>query len=316
MSLFESKITGRVIVAGGVNVDIGGTSNNALVMKDSNPGIIHTSFGGVGRNIAHNMKLLDLDVSLMTAIGEDYNGQLIRSSCAEYGIDISDALLVKGASSSTYMFINNPDGDMAVALNDMRICEHLTPMYFGGKLDVINNADVLVVDCNLPAQSIKYLAENAQIPVFVDMVSSIKAMSAVPVLDKLYAIKANKAEASALSEVDITDEGSLEKAADILIEKGVKNVFISLGESGMYVASGSVRKHVQSFETEVVNTTGGGDCAMAALVRAFMCGLAPEDAAIYANAAASIAISSLETISPDVSVKNVMEIVGTFENKK
>jgi len=309
MGSFEKQITGRVVVAGGVNVDIGGTSSASIVMRDSNPGIIHTSFGGVGRNIAHNMKLLGLNVSLLTAMGEDYNGQLIRSSCAEYGIDISDALLVKGASSSTYMFINGPDGDMEIALNDMRICEHLSPLYFEGKMSLINSSDILVVDCNLPAESIKYLAENATVPVFVDMVSSIKAMSAVPMLDRLTAIKANRAEAAALAEVDITNDESLAKAADILIEKGIKNVFISLGEGGMYVASGTFRKIVPSFEAEVVNTTGGGDCAMAALVRAFMCGLSPEEAAVYANAAASIAISSIETISPDVSVENVEKIV-------
>ena len=49
-------------VVGGVNVDIGGQSYAPLVARDSNPGRVRISLGGVGRNIAHNMSLLGVDV--------------------------------------------------------------------------------------------------------------------------------------------------------------------------------------------------------------------------------------------------------------
>ena len=50
------------VVVGGVNLDIGGRSFGKLVPADSNPGQVRTSLGGVGRNIAHNMALLGMDV--------------------------------------------------------------------------------------------------------------------------------------------------------------------------------------------------------------------------------------------------------------
>ena len=43
---------GYVAVAGAVNVDIGGRSAGPLVGRDSNPGTVTVSMGGVGRNIA------------------------------------------------------------------------------------------------------------------------------------------------------------------------------------------------------------------------------------------------------------------------
>ena len=46
------------VVAGGVNMDIGGRSCEGLIPRDSNPGQVRMSLGGVGRNIAHNMALL------------------------------------------------------------------------------------------------------------------------------------------------------------------------------------------------------------------------------------------------------------------
>ena len=58
------------VVAGGVNVDIGGRSFAPLVAQDSNPGTVRLSLGGVGRNIAHNLALLGTDVHLLTAYGD------------------------------------------------------------------------------------------------------------------------------------------------------------------------------------------------------------------------------------------------------
>ena len=47
-----------VTVVGGMNMDIGGRPHGKLVARDSNPGTVRMSPGGVGRNIAHNMSLL------------------------------------------------------------------------------------------------------------------------------------------------------------------------------------------------------------------------------------------------------------------
>ena len=80
-----------VAVVGGVNIDIGGRSAAPLIPKDSNPGTVTTSLGGVGRNIAHNMTLLGVDVRMLTAFGDDDYARLIESSCANLGIDISHA---------------------------------------------------------------------------------------------------------------------------------------------------------------------------------------------------------------------------------
>ena len=116
-----------VTVVGGVNMDIGGRSDRALVPQDSNPGTVSMSLGGVGRNIAHNMSLLELDVRLLTVFGDDANAQKIAASCGELGIDISQSPVVPGGRTSTYLFINDEKGDMALAVSDMVIYRHLTP---------------------------------------------------------------------------------------------------------------------------------------------------------------------------------------------
>ena len=56
--------TMTVTVIGAVNMDICGRPANALIMRDSNPGAVTLTPGGVGRNIAHDLCLLGLDGSV------------------------------------------------------------------------------------------------------------------------------------------------------------------------------------------------------------------------------------------------------------
>ena len=114
-----------IAVVGGVNIDIGGRSDAPLVAGDSNPGRIRSSLGGVGRNIAHNLALLGAKVKLITALGADDGAKRVEASCADLGIDLTDSLYVPDGATSTYLFLADSNGDMALAMNDMAIYEQL-----------------------------------------------------------------------------------------------------------------------------------------------------------------------------------------------
>lgn len=81
----------HAVVAGGVNMDICGKPALALRMRDSNPGFVSLKPGGVGRNIAHNLCLLGMDVSLIAAIGGDVYGSSLMDGCRSLGMDMSMA---------------------------------------------------------------------------------------------------------------------------------------------------------------------------------------------------------------------------------
>ena len=291
-----------VVVVGGVNMDIGGISHAQLVSADSNPGRVRISLGGVGRNIAHNMALMGLDVRMVTVLGGDFYAQKIVSTCGEMGIDISRSLRVADAITSTYLFISGSDGDMKLAISDMDIYSHLTPAFLASKLSLFNNAKLLVVDTNIPAESIAWLVEHVEVPVFADPVSTAKAEKLRPVLGKLHTIKPNRIEAELLSGVSITDERSLRRAANVLLKTGLQQVFISLGAGGVFAANQDRGLHLPSIPGPMVNATGCGDAFMAALAWAYMEGMDLEQSAYAGLAASSIALEGSETINPEMSV--------------
>jgi len=288
-------------VVGGVNVDIGGRSFAPLVASDSNPGQISISLGGVGRNIAHNMSLMGVDVRLLTAYGDDLNGERVAASCSALGIDISHALRVPGGNTSTYLYLTDPEGEMALAVSDMQICQRITPNYLAANLPLLQNAQLVVADCNIPGESLCFLAENLTVPLFIDPVSTIKAEKLRPILDKIHTLKPNRLEAEFLSGVKIKSREDVEAAADKLLEMGVHRLFISLGGDGVYAAMGEERLWLPNLPGRMVNTTGCGDAFMAALVWAYLEGSDLRDTALAGLAAGSIAMESHETINPAMS---------------
>jgi pseudouridine kinase len=295
------------VVVGGVNVDIGGRSFAPLVAADSNPGRVSVSLGGVGRNIAHNLSLMGADVRLLTAYGDDLHGQQVASSCAALGIDLSYALKVPGGTTSTYLYLTDEHGEMALAVSDMSICEKVTPEYLSENLLLLQNAQVVVADTNIPRESLLWLAANCTAPLFIDPVSTVKAEKIRPILDKIHTLKPNRLEAELLSGVKINTLEDVKTAAKRLMDMGLHRMFISLGGDGVLAAMDGEFIQLPNIPGNVVNTTGCGDAFMAALVWAYLEGTDLENTARAGLAAGSIAMESNETINPNMSAEALKE---------
>ena len=295
-----------IAVCGAVNIDVGGRSLAPLVAGDSNPGVIRSSLGGVGRNIAHNLALLGAEVKLITALGGDDGARRVRESCRALGIDLSFSLTVPEGLTSSYLSIEGPDGDMALALSDMSIYERLTPDWLATVLPVLDGAALVVLDANLPPESIAFLAEHCTAPLFADPVSAAKAPRLRAALPRLHTLKPNRLEAEALSGLPITDRESALRAADALLATGLRRVFLSLGPHGVLAVEGIERLFFPNpplLKRE--NASGCGDAFMAALAWASLQGADLRRSALYGLSAAAVAMESAETVNPDMSLKNL-----------
>ncbi|MGI6027994.1 MAG: carbohydrate kinase family protein [Candidatus Heteroscillospira sp.] len=291
------------LVIGAVNVDICGRPFEAPVECDSNPGRVSSSLGGVGRNIAHNLRLLGVPVRFITALGGDAHAEEIRRSCAHLGIDLSCAAYAPDMNTSTYLYITDEDGDMVLAVCDSDISGCITPEYLSGHMDVLNNAAVVVIDGNLAPDTISWICENCTAPLFADPVSAAKAPRLRRGLGRLHTFKPNQIEAELLTGIKITDEDSMAGAVDALLATGLRRVFLSLGRRGVYCADGCERALMPIFKAPLINATGAGDAFMAALAWGYLQGLSLTDSAKAGLAASSIALESYAAINPQMSAE-------------
>ena len=87
----EKKYEGEkyICIIGGANIDLQGSSDNPLLLKDSNPGEISMSPGGVGRNIAENASRLSIPTKIFSYVGSDALGDFLIEASQRANVDVS-----------------------------------------------------------------------------------------------------------------------------------------------------------------------------------------------------------------------------------
>lgn len=294
-------------VVGAANIDIGGFPSGRLAMQDSNPGKVTLSAGGVGRNIACNLARMGVETHLLAALGTDAFADIVRSDCTAAGVRTELSFTFEGEATSSYLFIADAAGDMQLAVSDMEICARLTPERLEARLEALNAMDAVVLDSNLSAQALDFLAERLTPPLLADAVSTAKAPRLAGALPRLRALKPNAIEAETLSGIPVHGPESAARAARRLTEMGVARVYITLGERGVCCTEGSRAYYLPGATVNLINATGAGDAFTAALAWGEARGLTLCQCAAAGLAAASIAVESMATVSPQISADALQE---------
>ena len=133
-------------------------------------------------------------------------------------------------------------------------------------------------------------------------------------LGRLTALKPNRIEAELLSGVTIRTDADAARAAEKLLETGLRQVYISLGSDGLYAADRDGHTaRVACPKVQVANATGGGDAAAAALAACIAHGKPLAETARLAIGAGALACTASETIHPGMSWENIRYILDKEE---
>ena len=289
-----------ISVIGGANVDLSATLQDAFIAADSNPGHVEIGYGGVARNIAHNLSLLGARTQLLTVFGGDLFGGLLQDYCKQQGIDIHLSDKQNALRSGIYLCINNHGGEMIAAVADTDIIREITPEWLAKRIGEINLSDFIVADTNISEDAIRYLMENSTAPLLIDGVSTTKAHRVTNALKRcklpfLHSLKLNLKEALA-----VTATTTYAEAAQQLLNWGVAHVYITLGSEGVYCRNAAEEWLYPALPGDVVNTTGAGDAFLAGVVYALAKGLPFPQTAQYGLMAARATLMSPKAVNPDI----------------
>lgn len=300
----------RVIVIGGANVDIKGRASGSFVGLTSNPGEVTVSVGGVGRNIAENLARLGMDVSLLTVLGADANGRLVREATETAGVDMSLALTGPGATG-TYLVILDRNGELQSAINDMQNIEWLRPRHLEAVAPGLMAADMLVADCNIDTSCLEWLCQFAArhgLRLLIEPVSVPKAKKLLRFRrdQSVFAVTPNALQLEAM-----TNEDNLPQALGKLHAMGFENIVMHHGAKGAIASSPEGQFDVAPVRaSEISDVTGAGDAAVAGLVAGILEGLPLLKAAALGQAAASVKLASRHSVSAELSRARLKQIVG------
>ena len=302
-----TAIPAYVALIGGANMDISAHSHNPMRAADSNPGVVSCSPGGVARNVAENLCRLQVDARLLSVLGNDTFALVMRQSAQAIGLDMRACVTLASQRTATYVSLHGVDGDMSVAVNDMAILEQLTPDLVLSHASLLEQAQAVVVDCNVRADVLQAVCSHRPRQVlFAEAVSVAKCHKLLSVLPHLHTLKANLMEAQALSGVEISTPQSALEAALALHARGARQVVISLADAGVvWCDADGATGHRAVRPVQMVSATGAGDALLAGLVYGHLKHMPLHQAVAWAMACAELTLSSTFANSPELSVAAV-----------
>lgn len=299
-----------VICIGAALVDEIFTGKGTINPGTSNPSTLFKGPGGVARNIASHLSRLNHSVELISHIGNDSAGDWLYKKCASVGIGMNHVIRNE-ESTGCFTAINQPNGELFVGASVSNLETQLTSEYLEKASDLLREARLLILDCNLHADTINWVLNFAQqhkVPCIIEPVSVSKARKLSQAnLSHTLMISPNEIELCAIADTD-----DLNAAIENIHARGLKYLWMRSGAKGSTLFSRSGNLHLQAPNTDLQDTTGSGDAALAGWIHGWLMGDKLEDCLKYGHALAGMAISTNGAELPQLNREALNEAITDF----
>lgn len=300
----------KVLVIGASNLDIKGQTRSYHVAKTSNPGVVKNSAGGVARNIAENLARLGVSTTLLSVVGDDVYGREILEITGSAGVDLRHVMVTKDKKTGVFLAILNHYGDLESAIADLDIVSLLDPDYLDSRRELFDAAKFVVVDADIPTESLLYCIDACKkrnIPICVEPISVARAKQILPYLDQISMVTPNREEAEVLAGFPLRSIEDVKRAGIELVNKGVRWSIITLGPEGALIATKEQVEFLHSISTVVTDTVGAGDALTSGAVSGLLDGLSLEDAVKRGIACATLTLQTRLAVHPELSLERLGE---------
>ncbi|CED94291.1 Ribokinase [Romboutsia ilealis] len=292
----------NICVIGSLNMDL---VVNVDAMPKPGQTIIGSNFkevpGGKGANQAVAMARLNGNVSMIGKVGEDGFGQTLINSLKNDKVDTTYIQTTKGSTGVALITVDknaqnsivvSPGANFEVKEEDI-----------DNNIKAIENSDIVVLQLETPLNTIKYALNKAK---ELNKYTILNPAPAVKLDDEIIKnvdlLTPNETELEIISGVSIETEEDIQKAAQIMIEKGVKELIVTLGSKGSLYINKEKSMFKKAYKVEAVDTTAAGDSYTGALAVALSQDKGIEDAMDFASKVGALSVlkegaqSSLPTL--------------------
>ncbi len=292
----------NICVIGSLNMDL-------VVNVDTMPKPGQTIIGrnlkevqvGKGANQAVAMARLNGNVSMIGKVGEDGFGQTLINSLKNDKVDTTYIQTTKGSTGVALITVDknaqnsivvSPGANFEVKEEDI-----------DNNIEAIKNSDIVVLQLETPLNTIKYALNKAK---ELNKYTILNPAPALKLDDEIIKnvdlLTPNETELEIISGVSIENEEDIQKAAQIMIEKGVKELIVTLGSKGSLYINKEKSMFKKAYKVEAIDTTAAGDSYTGALAVALSNDKDVEEAMDFASKVGALSVmkegaqSSLPTL--------------------
>ncbi|MEG2787863.1 MAG: ribokinase [Romboutsia sp.] len=293
----------KICVIGSLNMDL-------VVKVDTMPKggqtLIGSDFkevpGGKGANQAVAMARLGANISMIGKVGSDSFGKIMINALKGDNVDTKYIDVENGPTGVALITVDkNAENSIVVAPGANY---KVDKSYIDKNIEAIENSEIVVLQLETPLKTIKYALKKSK---ELDKYTILNPAPAVKLEDELIAnvdlLTPNETELEIISGVEINCEEDILKAAKVMIEKGVKELIVTLGSKGSLYINKEKSIFKKAYKVEAVDTTAAGDSYTGALSVAFANGKDVEEAMDFASKVGALSVmkegaqSSLPTLN-------------------
>jgi pseudouridine kinase len=259
-------MTKPVICIGAAHIDeLFHVSGKVLLATTSDATITKTA-GGVSRNIAHQLSILDVPVQLISVFGNDSDGDWVKEICTSAGVKLDASLTIEGGTGK-YTGILNADGSLFTAFLTNSNNHLITPDYLNKNRSLLESAFFILADANLTKDTIDWLlrfSNSTGIKLIIEPVSVPPASKLASIdLHGLYLVTPNEDELPVLSHKPAT---STKKQIEEILQRGVEYVWLHNGVHGSTIAHKDKTISLHASLVDVKDCTGAGDGSLSGFI--------------------------------------------------
>ncbi len=249
--------------------------------------------GGKGSNQALAAVRAGADTAFVACVGDDDFGKQMIGFFKSEGIDTRAMMPMADICTGVALIFVAQSGENSIAVS-AEANALLTPKKIEPHLDLIRQAEILLMQLESPLETVEMAAEAAGMA-GVRVVLNPAPARPLPdsLLSRVDLITPNQTETELLTGVAVNGRDGAAKASAILHDKGIETVVITLGEQGAYVSRNNAGSLIPGFKVDPVDTTAAGDTFNGALAAGLLEGRDLEQAVRFAHACAAISITGL-----------------------
>ena len=250
--------------------------------------------GGKGANVAFLARRLGVNARLLARVGEDALAEEALRPLREIGVDLGATKRVAQERTGIALIIVRPEGDKGIILS-ANANTAWEPTDAEGVATEIQDAppgSVLVADLEVPVSIVQRALETARQQGLRTVLDPSPAGCLLPALySAVDYLTPNPTEAEQLTGIPVRSAADAFRAGEVLLERGVGAALMKLGAGGCVGVSAGGRERLPAVPVRVVDQTGAGDAFAGALAVALLEGQQVNEAARFAVAAATLAVT-------------------------
>jgi ribokinase len=274
--------------------------------------LLGTSFrlgpGGKGSNQAVAVARLGGKAFLITKVGKDSFGQMALDMYSSEGVDTRFVVTSPDHSTgAAVIIVDDKLGENAIIVTP-GAANALTPAEVDAAHEQMVGAAAFLTQLELPINIVEQglrLARKLGVPTILNPAPACQLTDSL--LQLCDYVTPNETEVEGLTGQRVTTLEDAEKAAVILLRRGVGAVVLTLGARGALVKTANLVQHVPAFNAgPVVDTTGAGDAFNGGFIVALSEGLDIVEAARMGCAVAGISVTRPGT-APSMPTRNELD---------